>query len=235
MALEFLGNTSQIIQNWIINPLMWIVLFMGVLIAAFGFFYLRKKMKLVYPVIEIVNTGSGKTNINNLGKKSAGWFGKELFLFGLFDRGDRVMKTKFGEVIHEFSEEDFQEVNGSRGIIMYKDPSSGHFFPINKLKVVNEDLIAAIAPADYVQTGIDAYNKGKLETQDRLQALMEKIILIFLGIVFLIAIIVIVQYAKNTQAEAAKVLFDAGKTCMENARQVCTEIVSTYAKSSAAP
>jgi len=81
----------------------------------------------------------------------AGYFGKKSYLKGLWWSGEEVLKTSCNDTVAYFSTEDFQEVNGERGIICYRDPIRRNIlFPISKLQMENKELIAAVAPADYI-------------------------------------------------------------------------------------
>jgi hypothetical protein len=234
-AIELSGFTKTL-TSWIINPMIWLLIIAIVLGITFGFLIMRKRRKLMFPAAEIVDLGGqGKTCINFIGKKGAGWFGKKRWLFNLWDYGDEVMRIKDGSIIEEFSEEDFQEVNGTRGVIFYRDPIRRLLFPINKLTVHNKELVTCIAPATYTDTALDIIKAGEDETKDWKEKIMQ--FLIWAGIIIfsLVAIIVITQMVKNGQENAAKLIVDAGETCMKNAKEVCGQIVSQYAKASGAP
>lgn len=230
--MDWLG----VMMGLIVNPLIWVLLLIGLAIGAFIFLKIRKSRKLRFPACEVVDLGGqGKTSINFLGAKGAGWFGKNLFLFGLWDYGDEIMRTRDMEIIEQFSEEDFQEVNGRRGIIFYRDPIRRLLFPINKLAVANKELVTEIAPADYTDTGLSIIRSGEQETQDWKEKVIQAVIWALTIIFVLVAIILVIQYAKSTQQEAAATILEAGRTCLENARMVCSEIVNQFAQPSTAP
>lgn len=223
-------NINGIIQTWILDPLFWVLIVIMCLAFTVGFLYLRKKRKLVYPGAEVVDLGKGKTSLNFLGPKSVGWYGKQNF-FGLWDYGEEVLLTNKGELIADFSEEDFQEINGRRGVIFYRDPIKRFLFPINNLKVENKDLALEIAPADYTDAAIAIIKKAEKETSDWKEKAMQFIAFALLLIISFITIIMIINMIKNSQAEASKLVLEAGKTCLESAKSVCSE----FAKASSAP
>ena len=216
-------NLSGIIQAWIIDPLFWVLIIVMFLVFTAGFLYIRKKRKLVYPAAEIVDLGRGKTSLNFLGKGGAGWFGKETFLFGLWDYGEEVLRTNKGELISDFSEEDFQEINGRRGVVFYRDPVKRLLFPINRLAVLNKELALEIAPADYTDAAISIIRKAEKETSDWKEKALQFIAWAMIVLFSFIAIIMIINMIKNSQMEASKLVLEAGKTCLESAKSVCSQ------------
>ena len=233
IGLNFGGG---MITDLLINPLIWLLIIGVFLLATFGMLWIRKRRKLVYPCAEVVDLGgNGKTSINFLGAKSVGWYGKQKWLFGLWDYGDKVLRNKYGEIIEQFSEEDFQEVNGTRGVIFYRDPIRKLLFPINKLKVHNKELVTSIAPAEYTDVGIEIIRSAEKETTDWKEKVMQIIVWAIVVIFSLVAIILITQMVKQGQAEAKDLILKAGETCLTNAKEVCSQIVSEYAKQSIAP
>ncbi len=104
-----LSSFTNILLQWIVNPLMWLLILLGTLIGAFLILVIRKKRKLVYPTYEITEYG--------INKLKSGWFGKQNFL-KYWDYGDEVIKTDAGDPILKFSEEDFQELDNKRGILL---------------------------------------------------------------------------------------------------------------------
>jgi len=200
------------------NPLVWIVVILAVIGVTFGFLFLRKRKKLTFPAAEIVDLGSGKTSFNFLGRKGAGWFGKKRAFFNLWDYGDEIIRTNKGEIVEQFSEEDFQEVNGKRGIIFYRDPIRRLLFPINKLKVVNKDLVSAIAPAEYTDTGVEIIKANIKETKDKWAELAPYVALGLMAILLVISIVVITQMIGHSQDKANQLILDGGKNCLEMAK-----------------
>lgn len=225
------GFDTSMLMNWMLQPLFWSVILLVFLVFTMGFLYIRKRRKLVFPAAEFVDLGKGKTSLNFLGAKGAGWFGKETFLFGLWDYGDNVLRTNRGELIAEFSEEDFQEVNGRRGVVFYRDPVRRFLFPINRLDVSNKHLTMEIAPADFTDTGIQIIRKAERETSDWKERAMQYIALGLLIIFSFITIIMIINMIKNSQLEAKNLILEAGKTCLESAKSVCSQ----FAQASNAP
>lgn len=227
---------TQTIIRVLINPIFWIV---GVLLLILGFYFILKirlKRMMRFPAAEIVDLGgNGKTSINFLGDKSAGWVGKNLLFFKLWTSGEPIMRIKDLSIIEQFSEQDFQEVNGRRGVIFYRDPVSRLLFPINKLEVKNRHLVSQIAPAEYTDASLSIIRSAERETSGWQEKILPLIAAALVVILVVIALALVIQYAKSTQQEASKLLVDVGSTCMSNAKQICSEIVNEFAKTSTAP
>jgi len=216
-----MGIADSII-SYIINPLMWLILILVFVGATFGLLWIRKKRKLIYPVAEIVDLGKGNGAINC--DLKAGYFGKISFLGGLWWAGEEIMKTNLGQIIEDFSTEDFQEVNGKRGIVCFRDPQRRNcLIPINKFDIKNKDLVFNIAPSDYTDTAIDIIKDATRETNDWRDKLIQfgswAIVVIF----SLVAIIVIVQMVKSGQEQSAELLMNAGKQGAETCKDICSQ------------
>jgi len=215
-----IGAISTIAFKYILSPLIWLAILFIFIISTYGFLRIRKKRKLQYPTVEIVNLGNGKTNLNFL---MSGWFGKNN-IFKIWDYGDKVLKIKEGEVIHEFSEEDFQEIKGKRGIVCYRDPINRRLYPISSLRLENEKLIAEIAPREFTNTAIDIINDNTKETGDFRERAIQFILWGLVVVFSLVAIIVIAQMVKAGQTEASNLIVKAGEVCLSNAQEVCTKV-----------
>lgn len=220
---EISAYTGMVMQ-WLLTPIIWIILFFVFIFVSVGILWIRKKRRLMYPTVEIVDLGNGKMGFNLF---KSGWFGKKQYFKNLIHFGGEVLKTKDGETIEEFSSEDFQEVNGKRGVICYRDPLNPKILvPINHLYTKNKNLVAEIAPASYRDTAISIIKTAEEETRDKWANLVQW--MIFGGVIIfaLVSIIVITQMVKNGQAEASKLIVDAGDTCLKNAQEICGQICS---------
>jgi len=220
-----LSGITQFLINMVINPLMWLLLIIGVLVACIGILYIRRRRRFLYPVIEIVDIGSGKTNLNS--DLKAGYIGKRIYLGGLWWTGEQVLRTNLNDIIEYFSTEDFQEVNGQRGVVCFRDPIRRNIlFPISRLELKNKELIASVAPADYTDVAVSIVEDASREVSDWKDKLIQfgswALVIIF----SLIAIIVITQMVKNGQEKSAELLLNAGKEGAQACRSVCTEALS---------
>ncbi|MBM3191436.1 MAG: LPXTG cell wall anchor domain-containing protein [Chlamydiae bacterium] len=228
MAVDLgLSDFTNSILSWFMSPLIWLAIIGVLLVISVGFLYIRKRKRLQFPACEIIDLGNGKTGFNIL---KTGWFGIALYFNGLWWKGREVMRTNAMEIIEEFSEEDFQEVNGRRGVIFYRDPINRKLFPISKLKVSNKEIIANIPPAEFVDAAISIVKEAEKETSDWREKVITWVVIGGVVIFALVSIIVITQMVGNGQDKASELIVNAGRTCMENARTICTEIAQGFAK-----
>jgi hypothetical protein len=233
MAFD-MGGIGGMIIGWLLNPLIWIVIIAGVLGATWGILILRKRRKLRYECIELVDYAGGKFGYNLL---KAGWFGKKKILFGLWDSGEEQLETKSGEVIYYFSTEDFQEINGKRGIICFRDSLNQDILvPITKTRVfcmrdgkklTSAEVLAEIAPADFREIAGQIISDVDRETSDWKKQIIQYIIFGLIIVFALVSIIVITQMVKNGQDSASELIANAGNQCVELAKAACSEIAGT--------
>jgi len=221
---NFLGGITG---SPLLNPVVWVIVIVVLICVIFGGLEIRKRRKLQYPAAEVVNLGGhGKTSINFIGKKGAGWFGKQKTFFGFWDYGEKVMKLRSGEVIYQFSEEDFQEVNGHRGVVFYRDPISRSLVPIGNLKVTNADLLLSIAPAEYTEITIEQIRKNELEMQNTWEKYAGTIVLGLAVIAFIIALVVVNQMQTHSIDKMTELSATGFATCAQVSKQVCSNVCS---------
>jgi hypothetical protein len=226
MAFD-INQIGGFIFAYIFNPLMWLIIIIGILVVTFGFLKLRRMRAMKFPAVEFVDLGNGKMGMNLL---KCGWIGIKLQLKGWWWSGREVMRTDAMEIVQLFSEEDFQEVNGKRGVVFYRDPVSRTLLPISQLKVKNKELALAIPDGDYVDNAISIVRDAEKETSDRMAQLIQWAIMGGIIIFALVSIIIIVQMVTKSQDKASELILSAGKTCLESAKAVCSEIASTVGK-----
>lgn len=227
MAFD-IGSYSGIMMSWLMTPFIWLIIIGFVLIFSVGMLILRKRRKFIFPLCEIVPIGDGKANIN-IYKKGAGWFGKNKMFFGLIDRGEIVMKAKRDLEIRKFSNEDFHEVNGERAVLCVRDPFDQKILlPITRLDLdeKSKQILIEIPDADYTRIGAEIIEEATRETSDMREKMIQWLIFGGLIIFALVSIIVISQMVKNGQDKAASLILEAGKTCLENSRQICNDILN---------
>ena len=223
MALNISGFSSKIF-SWIITPLFWLFLLIFFIVGVLMILYIRRWKRYVYPTIEVVDLGNGKLGFNKL---KSGWFGKKTYLRGLWWTGEDVLRTNQGDRIENFSTKDFQEVDGTRGVVCFRNQLRQNILvPISQLKLENEELIADIAPADYTDVAVDIVKDAAKETSDWRDKLIQfgqwALVIIF----SLVAIIVITQMVKSGQKEAADLLLQAGKEGAQSCKDICREAVN---------
>ena len=182
---------------------------------------IRKRRKLIYNCIEIIDHGTGKVNFNLI---KCGWLGKKKFA-KFWDYGEEQLETKTGEIIYDFSTEDFHEYNGKRAVICFRDPVNQNILvPISKISITNRELLNEIAPANFRDVAMDIIRDSKQETSDWKEKVVQYVIFGVVIIFALVAIIVIVQMIKTGQDKASKLILDAGEICLKNAKEICSQI-----------
>lgn len=227
--MDFSPITS-LIFDWLLSPFIWFALVLVFLIGTFGILWIRRRRKLIYELLELVDYGNGKSGFNLI---KGGYFGKNKILRGWFDYGEDQMETIDGEPILNFSTEDFQEINGKRGVVVARDPVNQEILvPISKVRIKNQELLAEIAPAEYRDAALEIIKDADRETSDYTKQIIQWILIGATIIFALVSIIVIAQMVKNGQKEAANLIVQAGDTCLKNAKEVCSNLM-TAAKSSA--
>jgi hypothetical protein len=175
---------------------------------------IRRKRKFRYTVLELTDLGSGKMGIQTT---VGGWFKSKKILFGYWDlAGEEKLEVKDKRIIQDASSEDFHEINGRRGIVVYRSPTDPMILlPISKMHVENEELLLEIAPSDYRDASVNIIERTQNETLSKWEKMAPYVTFGFMGIIFFISIILIVQMVKHGQAEASKLILDAGKLAVE--------------------
>lgn len=235
MAFDIAG-IGGLVAGWFINPLIWLLI-VGVLVFfTIGVLVIRKRRKLIYECLEVVDYNDGKYGFNLM---KCGYFGKKKMFRRLWDSGEEQMETKDGEVIYYFSTEDFQEINGKRGVVCFRDPVNQNILvPISKIKVIARrngkeisaaELLAEIAPAEFREVAVDIIKDVDRETKDWKERIIQFVLWGLVVVFSLVSIIVIAQMVKNGQDKAANLILEAGKTCLSNCKEICTEIANPSA------
>ncbi|MDI6738650.1 MAG: hypothetical protein QME12_09160 [Nanoarchaeota archaeon] len=221
-ALSFF---TDVLLKWVINPLFWLLIIMGFVLGTALVLWVRKKRRLKYPGVEIVDLGQGRIAFNFC---KTGWFGDKIYLNMLWWSGNEVMRIDSGQKILEFSTEDYQEVNGQRGVVFYRSPTDQDILvPINKVHYKNKELVAEIAPAAYRDAATDMFNDSCKETTDFKEKLIQFAAWALVVIFSLVAIIVIVQYVKHGQDKAADMMMQAGEKGIAYCKDLCGTIANS--------
>jgi hypothetical protein len=223
------ATIKNILWDWVINPLFWLLIIVFILVAVFIALKIRKKRKLIFPAVEVTEFGFNFLKV--------GWFGKKSFLKNLWDYGDQVMKTPTGELIEQFSEEDFTIVNGKRGVIFFREPHNRNLLPVSKfgLDAKSREITLTIPPRDFINTALEIIDEADRETSDWRQKAIMAILIGGVLIFALVSVIIIVKFTDERLDKAAATVIQAGTVCTDNCRLICSEIASGFAKSSNAP
>lgn len=222
-----LSGVGGLLFKWVINPLFWVLIILVILGFVMMFLVIRKKRALKYPTIEFTEYG--------INKLKSGWFGLNMHLRGLWWTGRETLRTDEGEIIEGFSEEDFTEVDGQRGIIIARDPISKRLFPIRNFSIDHKSraIMAKVPPREFIDTAIDVIKEASKETKDRMEKVLQFVAWALVLIVSLLMIIFIVQLIKSAQEKASNLVLEAGKTCLESAKSVCSNIANLATGSNA--
>lgn len=222
-----ISGATQLLFDWLLSPFIWFALIFVFIAATFGFLWIRKKRKLIYEILEVVDYDYGKTGFNLI---KGGWFGKKKALKSWYDYGEEQIETQDGDVVLNFSTEDFQEINGKRGIVVARDPVNPDVLaPINKVGIKGKEMLAEIAPAEYRDAALRIIDQADRETSDWTKQVVQWVLIGGTIIFALVAIIVIAQMVKHGQTEAANLIVEAGETCLKNAKEVCQQIATSTA------
>jgi len=211
MAVEgVLSGAGGLFLTWMTTGLFWMVLVVLMLIATWGSLLIRKKRKLRYPTLVLSDLGNGKMGVEIT---RSGWFKSHITLFGLWDYGkEEYLRLKDGRKIQSGSSVDFHDINGKRGLVCKRKSDDNLIVvPIDKMKVINRDLLARIAPADFREASVDIIKQAERETRGRMEQIMQWILFAGLIIFAMISIILITQMVQRGQAEAKDLILKAGK------------------------
>lgn len=225
-----LSGATQLLFDWLLSPFVWFALIFVFVAATFGFLWIRKKRKLIYDCLEVVDYDNGKAGFNLI---KAGWFGKKKALRRWLDYGEEQVETQDGDLILNFSTEDFQEVNGKRAIVCARDPVNPDILvPLSKINIRGKAMFADIAPAEYRDAALRIIDEADRETKDMTAQIVQWVLIGGTIIFALIAIILVTQMVKNGQAEASRLITEAGQTCLQNAKEVCQNLATSTAGAS---
>lgn len=216
---NFTGGLFNLLSSF----MFWGVIALVFVVVFFGLLVIRKKRKLINPVIEVTSLGRGKVGIKVGKSMRGGWFKHNSAIFGLWDYGqEEIFKVKDGRQVLSVSSEDFQEINGKMGLMVMRSPEDPRILvPISRVKVENGELLTNIAPADYRSTVVDIIRKAEKETSDKLDKIMQFVFWGGIIIFSFIAIILITQMVKNGQTEAKDLILEAGRINTENLKSLC--------------
>ena len=100
------------------------------------------------------------------------------------------------------------------------------FQTIKRMEVTNLELLLEIAPADYRDASVKIITATEKETSAKWEKLVPILVFGTMAIIFMIAIILIVQMVKQGQTEAKELILEAGRMSKEQLDTVCRGIVT---------
>lgn len=136
MAWYNMGEITSFMFKWLSSFVFWGILLFILLVVVFGSLMIRKRRKLIYPLIELTDLGAGKIGFR---ESKAGWFKTKTMFFGLYDYGgEDILRHKDGRTIQAGSSEDFHDINGKRGVIVIrKSDDPAIMVPVTRLGTSN--------------------------------------------------------------------------------------------------
>lgn len=199
-SLGGLGSTlGKMAMSWGF----WLLMMVIVVAVTFGALYMRKKGKFHFPAIIFTDNGNGKVGIRF---SRAGWFKSKKLLGGLIDiSGERRLEVKDGRIVQQGSSADFHELNFKVGLLLQEkadDPKV--LIPIKKcdLNERSQKMIMEIAPADYRDACSKIISDAERESISKWETIAQVLVFGFVAMVLFISIILVIQYSKNTLADA---------------------------------
>ena len=200
MNLSNLASTgTKMIFSWGF----WLILTVAIVGVIFGSLYLRKKARFHYPTIVFSDNGNGKVGIKFT---RTGWFRSRKLLGGLLDvAGERRLETKEGRIVQQGSSSDFHEINFKAGLILReKDDDPKILVPVSKMQLNRESrqMIMQIAPADYRDACSKIIADSEKESLSKWETIAQVLVFGFVAMILFISIILTIQYARNTMADA---------------------------------
>lgn len=199
---------------WVKTIGFWLGFGVLMLFSSISFFYIRKRRRLRFTVLEVVPLGAGKVGFL---QTKAGWFKSKWFL-GLIDySGEQVLMTKDKREIQKASSSNMQDIYGEKGFVVLRHPKDNQILvPIDSFQIENYELIADIATADFRDASSRILSRARNETMNSFERYAPIIVGGVMVMVLLITILFILQYVKHSQTEAWSKIMEAGKVAVAN-------------------
>jgi hypothetical protein len=97
---------------------------------------------------------------------------------------------------------------------------------IKGMRVINEYLLMEIAPQDYRDTASRIAFDARNETMSKLEKIIPYLVFAGMGMIFIIAIILIVQMVKQGQANAKDLILEAGRMNGDQISRICSGVIT---------
>jgi len=183
----------------------WLLMAIVVVGTVFGSLYVRKRAKYHFPAAIFTDNGNGKVGIKFT---RAGWFKSKKILGGLMDwGGERRLETKDGRIVQEGNSADFHEIGFKTALILAeKSDDPKILVPVDRCMLTDEgqNILMGIAPSDYRDACSKIISDAEKESMSKWETLAQVMVFGFLGIILFISLILVIQYVKNTMAEAVQ-------------------------------
>lgn len=224
-----IGAIGGIAYGWVSTIIFWCFILVCILGGLTMYLWLRKNRKLQYRCLEVIDIGGGKVGFVY---HRAGWF-KSKWLLGLFDYGgEEILMLKDKRKVQLASSQDFQELNGKRGLVVFRKSDDPKIvLPITNITLneKSKTMVNAIAPADYRDASIQLIKQAEQETMSKFARMLPAIAIGFGVILLFLVVLFVIQYAKHAQAEAWKNTQEAIKLAYENRGAVMESVAPLIA------
>jgi len=205
-----LGGLSSMGMKMMMSWGFWLFLVVILVGVGFGSLYMLKKGKFKFPALIFVNNGNGKVGVQFT---RAGWFKSKKLLGGLYDySGERRIEVKDGRIVQQGSSSDFHEINFRVGLLLQeKEDDPKILVPLRKCEIDNKsrELLMQIAPADYRDACSKIISDAEKESLSKWETMAQVVVFGLVAMILFISIILTIQYAKNTMADANAIHKDA--------------------------
>ena len=198
-----LGGVGSVASKVMLSWGFWLLMGVVILGVSIGALLMRRRAKFHFPTIILTNNGNGKVGVRFT---RAGWFKSKKILGKLVEvGGERRLETKDGRIVQKGSSADFHEINFKTSLILWeKDDDPKILLPVDKVQLTPDatKVLASIAPADYRDACSNIIEDSKKEAQSKWSEIAQILVFGFVGVVLFISIILVIQYVKNTMADA---------------------------------
>jgi uncharacterized protein YejL (UPF0352 family) len=212
-AFDTSGITSTA-MGWLQTGLFWLIFVGIILFGLILYVKIKKRRKLRYPLIEVIDLGGGKMGMY-VKNKGCGWFNIHSILFGLIENGEEVMKSWDGRRIFCASSVDFQEINGKRGLVVKrKDDDPKILVPLTKMEISNLHLISEIAPSDFRDASTQLIDEAKNEMKNVLMQYLVPIAIAVFVVGMIITMVILQQTFNHATDKAAEIIAAASQNAI---------------------
>lgn len=200
--LGFTGMGASVL-GWMQTGIFWVIISFAFTIGLLLFLVIRKHFRLKYIVYEIVPFGNGKVGIN---VTKAGIFKSKSALGGLWDYGsDFKFRLKDNRIILDATSRDMHDFQGKKGFLVTRKPDDTRILvPLTRFKILNNEVLSEIAPADFRDASVDIIKQANKETMGALERYLPYIMLGGIVIFFVISFMLASQIFNGAMDKALK-------------------------------
>jgi len=198
-----LGGIGSTVTGALLSWGFWLVILVVILGVSVGSLAMRKKAKFTFPAVIFTDNGNGKVGLRFT---RAGWFKSKKVMGGLMDvGGERRLEVKDGRIVQKGSSADFHEIGFKTALILMEKPDDPKILvPVDRcmLSAESRNILMKIAPSDYRDASSKIISDAEKESMSKWTEMAQMLVFGFIGMVLFISIILVIQYVKNTMADA---------------------------------